>query len=248
MALAPIDPKNPLSAIGRSNAQSLGARAEAAHKGTMDLQRSLAALNLQGQNADRLAGINNASLERRTAMPLGLNPGGSNYLSNLGQIGTDISGLRGAETRQADATAFDRDTAAHLNLGKIGAFGKILPDTVAGDFGPEMPIKAGIPIATGAAAASVPKLQSQIETTKKTSQVEYVPGVGLIDVDKGTRTLQIGTSKGPPVAARVKYLHDLLSDQFKETGITFKKIEILAESDTHIAIKLDGDIRIVKIK
>ena len=156
----PFDPINPLSAIGASNDPSLTARTTANNAGAIELQNALGKLAAGGQNDRRLAGINNTSLERRTGMPLGLDPGNANYQAGLAQIGADISAVRGSEAYKNEATAATgladslglyatpkntlAETVSRTNSAAIGTPGNILKNA-----------------ATGSDAAEIAKKESQ---------------------------------------------------------------------------------------
>ena len=144
----PFDPINPLSAIGASNDPSLTARTTANNAGAIELQNALGKLAAGGQNDRRLAGINNTSLERRTGMPLGLDPGNANYQAGLAQIGADISAVRGSEAYKNEATAATgladslglyatpkntlAETVSRTNSAAIGTPGNILKNAATG--------------------------------------------------------------------------------------------------------------------
>ena len=248
-----LDPKNPLSAIGASNDPSLTQRTVDQNKGAIDLQRGLAVIASQGQNARQLAGINNASLEKRTGMPLGLDPTGNTpkYVSGLGQIASNANALSQAQTKKAIADAHQAKASALGTIRQdVGGIPGWKPGmTLEGLIAPENTTTLGTPGKTEASAAGVAKLVSTDKNTRKETSVKYVPGKGLVNVVDGREVVQVGTTKGPMVAERVAVLHDRVSKSLARQGRTIVKpedLEILSESDTHVAVKIKGELKIIK--
>jgi hypothetical protein len=119
-----LDPKNPLSMIGASNDPSLTQRTVDQNKGAIDLQNALGKLASMGINERQLAGINNASVERRTGMPLGLDPGNANFQAGLNRIANDAS-------NKSQADAFSSEAAAAAALADSTGF-RVNPQATAG--------------------------------------------------------------------------------------------------------------------
>jgi hypothetical protein len=108
-----LDPSNPLSMIGASNDPSLTQRTVDQNKGAIDLQRGLAQIALQGQNADRLAGINNSDA-RDAAQALmfqkaNINPLASDALTQLAQ-------RRNSDRAHVDAQAFGQNAGGWKDM------------------------------------------------------------------------------------------------------------------------------------
>lgn len=251
--MAELDPRNPLSAIGLSNNPIGKESALSSIENKNRMQSALAQIASRGQNADRLAGINNASLEKRTGMPLGLDPTGNTpkYVSGLEQIARNASAQSQAQTKKAIADAHQaRASALGTIRQEVGGIPRWKPGmTLEGLIAPENTTTLGTPGKTEASAATVAKLASTDKRSRKETSVKYVPGKGLFNVVDGREVVQVGTTKGPMVAERVAVLHDRVSKSLAKQGRTIvnpEDLEILSESDTHVAVKIKGELKIIK--
>jgi len=171
------DPNNPLSYIGASNDPTLGDRVKQGQQGTLDLQRGLGQIAAQGQNARRLAGINNESTEYQSGMTLGLNSRGKNnpVAADLSRIGRDISNVR-------QAGAHKENTAGALNLGHLGIYPTMQP-TLGQTALPSNVPRKGIPLGIRESAAAQSEA-AEITAKSRLTEGETLKDTGLMINDK----------------------------------------------------------------
>ena len=151
---------NPLAFIGRSNDPSLTKRTTDASASSDALQRGLAQISLQGQNADRLAGINNESLENRGLASLGLTnrgQGAANLADGLNRISTDASKLSGAQTFSNLGSGVKEFAGGGYQVApEFNADGDILPQTLGDVSSLDKVLQRITPTSVSASAAGVP--------------------------------------------------------------------------------------------
>lgn len=163
-----LDPNNPLSAIGLGNDPTLSKRTTDSAAASDALRRNLGQLTLQGQNADRLAGINNESLENRTLAPLGL----SNRGTGAKTLQTDLARIATNNSNLSIADAFNKNASGMGTLAYDVGYTPTHQATAQETVSPKNKLMASIPnriLAAqqqGSAAAETQATQSAKTTDK----------------------------------------------------------------------------------
>ena len=190
-----LDPKNPLSMIGASNDPTLTQRTVDQNKGAIDLQRGLAQIASQGQNADRLAGINNSAAKDAAQALMfqkaNINPLARDALTQLARTKNSNIGL-------VDAQAFGQNAGAWADLAKnIGYTAN--PQPTGADI--VSPTNSATMTTPGAIMAAAAGSNAKVTGTDKNEQEIKRVGIGdkvlpgFSSTTKGTNSV-VGEVKG----------------------------------------------------
>jgi hypothetical protein len=209
-----LDPNNPLSAMGRSNDPSLEKRTTDSAAASDALRRDLAQLTSQGQNADRLANINNTALsEAARKLPYQR----SNIRVNDPEANTKLDARRLNDIATNNAAQFANRSAGMVGLGKVGKFGVPEPkQTALKAVRPNIPIVAGPPIGDSAAAAGLPILQTGNKSEKGDEYFEVIDG--RAHKRTGKETVTVDTKEKGAISPEVQSLIDKAVAHFGKKG------------------------------
>lgn len=233
------DPNNPLSYIGNSNDPTLKARTEGSAQGAIDLQRGLAQIMSQGQNqranTTLQGGINATAADRLPFQQAQINPDAPN-------AATLLDTARLTEIANKDSGTNLNNSAGALNRAKFGVGSAAPAGSSANEIqNPALPTMPIARVGDTAAASGVPKLNSSKGKVIKTEAPVWDEKTRRLVKRTETDTVeQKAETKGPISAQRAATLHDAVTKVLTGRGIPFKTVEILDETDTHIAFTIDG--------
>ena len=180
-----LDPNNPLSAIGRGNDPSLEERTTNSAAASDALRSNLAKLTSQGQNADRLAGVQGDI----AATAAGLKPFyDANIVPNTPTSIEELKTRRLSDLAGTDAATRTNDSLTHLNLGNIGRRNIFRPnDTAIDSLSFKRPQETIVPLKE-AASAVVGKGAAVVNAEQINAVKEEVFMIGDVRMEGFKRT------------------------------------------------------------
>lgn len=224
--------------------KTLGDRAKIAAQSTADLETSLNTIAATGLQARQTAA--EADKARMDRLRVG-EYFGKNILPEDPKREALLSGLHNIGLKKAEADIFKTVTGGQLDLAQSGVlpapYPKEIPLTARSAASLDRPMELGMPIAAQAGAATVTKTGTEeAKETVKSARYNKEKGVfeEVTTVEGKTQRVQV---KGRPVpeSSKERY-HDSAVTTLRNAGVTGRTIEILNETDTHVAIKITPPI------